>query len=109
VLSMDFSISSKRNMIAFQARFFEMLSVWNASFFLDMTRISRGMNQRDCKDRAVWLITQFQPRTGFVDEILDRPGFAEPFRDQIVDGSPVTRPQSRARKHGHSFQFRQAD
>ena len=93
MLLMDFSISSKRNVSAFQATFFEMLNAWNASFFLDMTRISRGMNQRDCKDHAVWLITHFQPRTGFGDEILDRPGFAEPFRDQIVDGSPVIRPE----------------
>jgi hypothetical protein len=50
VLLMDFSISSKRNVSAFQATFFEMLNAWSASFFPDMTRISRGMNQRACKD-----------------------------------------------------------
>jgi hypothetical protein len=43
---MDFSISSQRNVSAFQATFFEMLSAWSASFLADMTRISRGMNQR---------------------------------------------------------------
>jgi len=64
---------------------------WNALRFRFMTRISRGMNQRDRKDRAAWLITHFQPRSGFVDEILDRAGCAEPLRDQIVDGSPVAR------------------
>jgi hypothetical protein len=36
------------------------------------------MNRRGCNDRAVWFITHFQPRTGLVHEILDRPGFAEP-------------------------------
>ncbi len=81
---MNFSISSKQNVSAFQARFFEMLNVWNASFFLDMTLISRGMNQRDCKDRRVWLIAHFQPRTGFVDEILDRPAFPRPDRGRIA-------------------------
>jgi len=54
VLLMDFSISSKRNVSAFQAMFFEMLNAWSASFFSDMIRISRGMNQRACKDCAVW-------------------------------------------------------
>jgi hypothetical protein len=58
-----------------------------------MTRISRGMNQPDCRTRAAWFITHFQPRTGFVDEILDRAGCAEPFPNQIVDGSPVAREQ----------------
>ena len=48
---MDFSISSKRNVRAFQATFFEMLSAWSASFLADMTRISREMNHRACKER----------------------------------------------------------
>jgi hypothetical protein len=51
VLLMDFSISSKWNVSAFQATFFEMLSAWNASFLVDMTRVSRGMNHRACKER----------------------------------------------------------
>jgi hypothetical protein len=36
VLLMDFSISSKWNVSAFQATFFEMLSAWSASFLADM-------------------------------------------------------------------------
>jgi len=68
VLLMDFSISSKRNVSAFQATFFEMLNAWSASCFPDMTRISRGMNQRACKDCAVAFVTHFQPRTGLVEE-----------------------------------------
>jgi hypothetical protein len=68
-----------------------LLSFFLLSFFLDTTRISRGMNQPDCKDRAVWFITHFEPRTGLVDEILDRAGSARPFGLQIVEGSPVTR------------------
>jgi len=51
VLLMDFSISSKWNVSAFQATFFEMLSAWSVSFLADMTRISRGMNHRACKER----------------------------------------------------------
>lgn len=88
---MDFSISSKRYVSAFQATFFEMLNVWNASFFLDMTRISRGMNQRDRKDPCRVVNHAFPTSNRFVNEILDRAGCAEPFRDQIVDGSPVAR------------------
>ena len=34
---------------AFQATFFEMPSVWSASFLAGMTRISRGMNPQACK------------------------------------------------------------
>jgi len=48
---MDLSISSKRNVSAFQATFFEMLSAWSASFLAGMTRISREMNDRACKER----------------------------------------------------------
>ena len=51
MLLMDFSISSKWNVSAFQVTFFEMLSAWSASFLTDMTRISRGMNYRACKER----------------------------------------------------------
>ena len=51
MLLMDLSISSKRNVSAFQATFFEMLSAWSASFLADMTRISREMNHRACKER----------------------------------------------------------
>jgi hypothetical protein len=51
VLLMDLSISSKRNVRAFQATFFEMLSAWSASFLAGMTRISREMNHRACKER----------------------------------------------------------
>ena len=43
---MNFSISSKGNVSASQATFFEMLSAWSASFLADMTRISRGMNHQ---------------------------------------------------------------
>jgi len=50
VLLMDLSISSKRNVSAFQAMFFEMLSAWSASFLAGMTRISREMNHRACKE-----------------------------------------------------------
>jgi hypothetical protein len=50
VLLMDSSISSKWNVSASQATFFEMLSAWSASFLADMTRISRGMNHRACKE-----------------------------------------------------------
>jgi hypothetical protein len=32
-----------------------------------------------------------------------------PTDEPITSGLPVTRPQSRATKHGHSFQFRQAE
>ena len=39
------------NVSAFQVTFFEMLSAWSASFLTDMTRISRGMNYRACKER----------------------------------------------------------
>src|SRR6266550_1169026 len=48
---MDLSISSKRNVSAFQATFFEMLSAWSASFLAGMTCISREMNHRACKER----------------------------------------------------------
>ena len=51
MLLMDLSISSKRNVRAFQATFFEMLSAWSASFLAGMTRISREMNHRACKER----------------------------------------------------------
>ncbi len=51
MLLMDLSISSKRNVSAFQATFFEMLSAWSASFLAGMTRISREMNHRACKER----------------------------------------------------------
>jgi hypothetical protein len=51
VLLMDFSISSKWNVSAFQATFFEMLNDWSAFFLADMTRISREMNHRACKER----------------------------------------------------------
>ena len=113
MLLMDFSISSKRNVSAFQATFFEMLNAWSASCFPDMTRISRGMNQRACKDCAVAFVTHFQPRTG--------PRRREPIRDQIVDGSPFTRstcdsrnlfscqfvyPQHRDVQHQRSWQRR---
>ncbi len=46
---MDFSISSKWNVSASQATFFEMLSACSASFLANMTRISKGMNHRACK------------------------------------------------------------
>jgi len=48
---MDLSISSKRNVSVFQAKFFEMLSAWSASFLAGMTRISRETNHRACKER----------------------------------------------------------
>ena len=51
MLLMDLSISSKRNVSAFQATFFEMLSAWSASFLAGMTRISKEMNHRTCKER----------------------------------------------------------
>jgi len=95
VLLMDFSISSKRNVSAFQATFFEMLNAWSASFFPDMTRISRGMNQRACKDCAVAFVTHFQPRTGLVEESpsatrswTDRPSSAhkDPETAPFVEG-----------------------
>ena len=58
---MSFSISSKGNISASQATFFEVRSAWSVSFLADMTRISRGMNHRACKEgRACdW------PETGF--------------------------------------------
>jgi hypothetical protein len=56
VLLMDLSISSKRNVSAFQATFFEMLSAWSASFLAGMTRISREMNHRACKERRRGLL-----------------------------------------------------
>src|SRR5229473_2957800 len=52
VLLMDFSISSRRNVSAFRVTFFEMLSAWSPSFLADMTRISREMNHRACKERG---------------------------------------------------------
>jgi hypothetical protein len=58
---MDFSISSKWNVSAFQATFFEMLSACSASFLADMTRISRGMNHRDCEGRpCVYTFVSFR-------------------------------------------------
>ena len=57
MLLMDFSISSKWKVSAFQATFFEMLSAWSASFLADMTRISRGMNHRACKERRPCVYT----------------------------------------------------
>src|SRR5271167_435648 len=33
----------------------------------------------------------------------------QPLPNRVTSELPVTRPQSRASKHGHSFQFRQAD
>jgi hypothetical protein len=51
VLLMDLSIPPKRNVSAFQATFFEMLSAWGASFLADPIRISREMNHRACKER----------------------------------------------------------
>ena len=47
---MNFSIASKGNVSASQATFFEMRSACSASFLADMTRISRGMNHRVCKE-----------------------------------------------------------
>ncbi len=47
---MNFSIASKGNVSASQATFFEMRSACSASFLADMTRISRGMNHRACKE-----------------------------------------------------------
>ena len=52
MLLMDLSISSKRNLSAFQATFFEMLSAWSASFLAGMTRISREMKRR--ADHLLW-------------------------------------------------------
>jgi len=52
VLLMDFSISLKRNVSAFRVTFFEMLSAWSPSFLADMTRISREMKHRACKERG---------------------------------------------------------
>ena len=51
MLLMDLSFSWKRNVSAFQASFFEMLSAWSASFLAGMTRISREMNHRACRER----------------------------------------------------------
>ena len=58
---MNFSISSMGNVSASQGTFFEMLSACSASFLADMTRISRGMNHRACKEGRPcdW------PETGF--------------------------------------------
>src|ERR1019366_4901039 len=71
---MDSSISSKWNVSASQATFFEMLSAWSASFLADMTRISRGMNHRACKEGrpCVYTFASFRQgccvMTGFLPE-----------------------------------------
>jgi hypothetical protein len=57
---MDFSISSKWNASASQATFFEMLSACSASFLADMTRISKGMNHRDCEGPWVYTFVSFR-------------------------------------------------
>ena len=62
MLLMDFSISSKRNVSAFQATFFEMLSAWSASFLAGMTRISREMNHRACRERRRSLLPTMRLR-----------------------------------------------
>src|ERR1700730_8753657 len=60
---MDFSISSKWNASESQATFFEMLSACSASFLADMTRISKGMNHRDCdRDPCVYTLVSFRQR-----------------------------------------------
>jgi hypothetical protein len=60
---MDFSISSKWNVSASQAMFFEMLSACRPSFLADMTRISMGMNHRACKrDDHVYCLRELSER-----------------------------------------------
>ena len=74
MLLMDSSISSKWDVSASQATFFEMLSAWSASFLADMTRISRGMNHRACKEGrpCVYTFASFRQgccvMTGFLPE-----------------------------------------
>lgn len=62
MLLMDLSISSKRNVNSFQATFFEMLSAWSASFLAAMTRISREMNHRACRERRRSLLPTMRLR-----------------------------------------------
>ncbi len=94
MLLMDLSISSKRNVSAFQATFFEMLSAWSASFLAGMTRISREMNHRACKERrrsllpmraAVVAESRFSsfevPRQPHHFSIADKPGLAGRLRN----------------------------
>jgi hypothetical protein len=83
VLLMDCSISSKRNVRAFQATFFEMLSAWSASFLTDMTRISREMNHRACKETRRSLLPmrlRLLPRQSFVIQ-----GYRQPDHFPIAD------------------------
>ena len=91
MLLMDFSISSKWNVSASRATFFEMLNAWSASFFPDMTRISRGLNQRACKDCVVAFVTHFQPQTGLVQRVHPRPDRGRIARDttEMLMTSPL--------------------
>src|ERR1700686_1855912 len=51
-----------RNVSAFQATFFEMLSAWSASFLAGMTRIATEMNHRACRERRRSLLPTMRLR-----------------------------------------------
>lgn len=95
MLLMDSSISSKWNVSASQATFFEMLSAWSASFLADMTRISKGANHRACKEgRQCQYLRELSARLLLNDRISAGNRSAEDSAHESVGSDHVTGQQT---------------